>query len=663
MRTSPIALPAAAVAVALAVVLGSGAVPGRAAPVDSLRYTESGYAVLDPARQQRPNDERLVLALFDPLTAIDPASGRVVPLAAERYEEAPDGRSWTFRLRSGGRWSDGTPVVASDFVEAWRRAVDPYEGTPAAPLFRVLRGGSTLAEADRSLRALEALLDAMKAALAEQPSGIPGRRLREAVERSGVRPVAERVDDPTVKRLLRWGEDDFPADAANAAMEALRKERRGIKKALNETFDAFGTTVGATAPDDATVVVLLDRRCPWLPALVARAAFAPLPPGVRKGGEGAFEPDRLVVNGPYRLAGRGPKPRAGVANPDSVVHLARRAEYAGAVPGVFAEVRCTTDQGPEEDVRRFLAKEVQWVANPAPALRAKLEKAAGYETVPAGSIVLLRFRVDRPPFDDPQVRRAFATAVDRSALAKARWPTPEPLTRLVPPGTPGAAGGVGGPAEDPAGAKKLLGTSKLDWLELHYQDLLGHEDPARDDPGPGETADLLARQWKKALGLDVGLRMENPEDARVTLAAGAYSVSLGELAAAVDDPAAWVLALREGSVEGGLGWKDPGFEALCDASLDPDALAAGGPEALARLPGGNAFAAAAAAARGGGAAEREALRRALLGAAEARALEACVVVPLLGLRRAQLVSGLRDVGSPAAWRNPAFVGSLRHARP
>ncbi len=39
---------------------------------------------------------------------------------------------WTFKLRKDGRWSDGTQVVAGDFVRGWRQAVDPKTAAPFA---------------------------------------------------------------------------------------------------------------------------------------------------------------------------------------------------------------------------------------------------------------------------------------------------------------------------------------------------------------------------------------------------------------------------------------------------------------------------------------------------------------------------------------------------
>jgi len=47
------------------------------------------------------------------------------PGAAESWDIAPDGKTWTFHLRHDGKWSNGDPVTAADFLYSFRRLVDP----------------------------------------------------------------------------------------------------------------------------------------------------------------------------------------------------------------------------------------------------------------------------------------------------------------------------------------------------------------------------------------------------------------------------------------------------------------------------------------------------------------------------------------------------------
>ena len=68
--------------------------------------------------------------LFDGLVHRD-NKGNIVPAQAKSWTQSPDGLTWTFQLRKS-QWSDGRPVVAQDFVRAWRRAVNPETGAAYA---------------------------------------------------------------------------------------------------------------------------------------------------------------------------------------------------------------------------------------------------------------------------------------------------------------------------------------------------------------------------------------------------------------------------------------------------------------------------------------------------------------------------------------------------
>lgn len=54
------------------------------------------------------------------------------PALAERWRVSPDGRTYTFFLREGVRWSDGVLLKAQDFEFSWRRLLDPKTAAPYA---------------------------------------------------------------------------------------------------------------------------------------------------------------------------------------------------------------------------------------------------------------------------------------------------------------------------------------------------------------------------------------------------------------------------------------------------------------------------------------------------------------------------------------------------
>lgn len=79
---------------------------------------------LDPALITGQPEGRVANALFEGLLAFD-KDGKPQPGAAESWEVSGDGRTYTFRLRDGLQWSDGTPLTARDFVASWRRTLEP----------------------------------------------------------------------------------------------------------------------------------------------------------------------------------------------------------------------------------------------------------------------------------------------------------------------------------------------------------------------------------------------------------------------------------------------------------------------------------------------------------------------------------------------------------
>jgi len=65
------------------------------------------------------------------------------PELAESYTISEDLLTYTFVLREGLKWSDGSDFVASDVVKSWNRAADPALGAAYGFLFDVIEGYGT----------------------------------------------------------------------------------------------------------------------------------------------------------------------------------------------------------------------------------------------------------------------------------------------------------------------------------------------------------------------------------------------------------------------------------------------------------------------------------------------------------------------------------------
>ena len=86
---------------------------------------------IDPALNTTTDCANYLTYLFDNLLRTD-KDGKVVPSLAQKYEVSDDGLTWTFHLRDGLKWSDGSDFTANDFVYSWQRMVDPDVAAPYA---------------------------------------------------------------------------------------------------------------------------------------------------------------------------------------------------------------------------------------------------------------------------------------------------------------------------------------------------------------------------------------------------------------------------------------------------------------------------------------------------------------------------------------------------
>jgi len=115
--------------VALAVPTLSGAVQAQEAATITVAFAESQPNTLD-IHAARTTDENLVMFnVCDGLTDTDPATAAVVPGLAESWEVSPDGLVYTFKLRSGVTFPDGSTLDAADVKYTFDRFANPKFGT------------------------------------------------------------------------------------------------------------------------------------------------------------------------------------------------------------------------------------------------------------------------------------------------------------------------------------------------------------------------------------------------------------------------------------------------------------------------------------------------------------------------------------------------------
>jgi oligopeptide transport system substrate-binding protein len=122
----------------------SPAAPDARATAAVLRRAVSEPSSLDPLRYGSVNDFAILSDLFTGLTAFGP-DGAIVPGCAARWRASPDGLRWTFELRPGLTWSDGTPLTGRDFAWSAQRYLDPARPGLLAFRFKAVRHAAPIA--------------------------------------------------------------------------------------------------------------------------------------------------------------------------------------------------------------------------------------------------------------------------------------------------------------------------------------------------------------------------------------------------------------------------------------------------------------------------------------------------------------------------------------
>lgn len=94
---------------------------------------------VDPHKTSTVYEANVLRDLFQGLVMQD-EKANVIPGAAESWTVSDDGTVYTFKLRKGGVWSDGSPVTADDFVFAFHRLEDPATGAEYASMLYPVKG-------------------------------------------------------------------------------------------------------------------------------------------------------------------------------------------------------------------------------------------------------------------------------------------------------------------------------------------------------------------------------------------------------------------------------------------------------------------------------------------------------------------------------------------
>ena len=201
--------------------LGCGAksTPDRHTLIDS-RDTYDPRS-LDPALSTDVPTGRAVGYLFDGLTRFDP-DATVRPALAERWDVTPDGIRYTFHLRRGVTFHDGTPFTAKHVVSSWQRVLDPaVKGGRGEPLYPIKGTREYAAGTAKAIAGLSVVDDSTLLVTLNEPLAIFTKLLAMPVAAIvPERPPANFGERPIGTgpwKLVEWKHDDYLLFAKNAS--------------------------------------------------------------------------------------------------------------------------------------------------------------------------------------------------------------------------------------------------------------------------------------------------------------------------------------------------------------------------------------------------------------------------------------------------------------
>ena len=407
---------------------------------------------VDPALVSTAPDIDVSRALFEGLTDLDPITLDPIPAIAESWSPSDDFRTWTFHLREGAKWSNGTPVTAEDFVRSWRRVAELGEKAPHGSLLANIVGFSKAGAADPTEAADESgLLD-----VAVNDAGTPAPEATPAPEES---PSPTPTGSPT---------------------PAGKRNKGGL---------------GVTAVDDRTLHVRLTRPDRELPKLVSHPVFRPVP-AKHSGLDLSKNAQHIATSGPFSIVSAG----------GDGVTLDRQQNYWDIDSVKLDRVRFVPAVSPEKALEGYRNGEVDVVTNSAFS-NAAVKLLEPYDDFRRTSFAALNFyelNTNKVPFTDRSVREALAIAIEREKLTEGELGG---ATRPAYGFTPFSPGGTKLLVSDAARARDLLDSAGYPNGEgFPVIRLLINRNETQQ-----RIARAVARMWKTNLNIETEIVIMEPD--------------------------------------------------------------------------------------------------------------------------------------------------------
>ena len=268
----------------------------------------------------------------------------------------------------------------------------------------------------------------------------------------------------------------------------------------------------------------------------------------------AFDPTRLVTNGPY-TASRGE---------EGELILTRSETYVGGVSGP-EELRFLFHDSPEAAWETYAAGEADFVS---PLPRAEIEAKAESDWAGAAlsQTTVLLFNTQGEVFPDVQARKAFSLAIDRQALSDLTALVSRPAEGLVPYGVPDENGEdfrtKGGDLVGESGTEEALAEANALLGESGYGSSAVPRFVYEDTEENAALADALWKAWMKGLKVRLERVPLSADELREALSAGDYDIALTDIRGNALDAESFLDLWRGDSPENVAGYENGAYDTL-----------------------------------------------------------------------------------------------------
>ena len=131
------------VILALTMVFSLAAISANADGAQEITYSlYSQPDGIDPGITNNSFASDILANAFEGLMTYDTETGSLICGEAESYTVSDDGLVYTFTLRDGLKWSDGSDHTAADYVYAIKRILDPATGAKYVDLVAAYIAGA-----------------------------------------------------------------------------------------------------------------------------------------------------------------------------------------------------------------------------------------------------------------------------------------------------------------------------------------------------------------------------------------------------------------------------------------------------------------------------------------------------------------------------------------